>query len=238
MTPETQPKRFYKTATVEKLDGAYAVLLDGRGVKTPDRKPLTAPTHAVADLIAKEWNDQGDTIDHVSMPATRYANLILDRAPGARDGMAEELVRYGQTDLLCHLADHPSSLRMRQEAVWAPIRAWADETYGVRLEPVEGVIATAQPPASLLALKAVATGLDDWRLTLATASAPIFSSALLAVALDAGRLSADQAFNASILDETFQAEQWGWDEEAEARLSQLRDEIGLIARIRGALDQP
>ena len=235
MTSDPRPKRFYKAVTIAPDPAGFAVLLDGRPVKTPDRNTLTAPTETAARLIAAEWEAQGERIEFSAMPATRYANLILDRTPAARAALAEEVARYGETDLLCHLADFPTELRASQEAVWAPIRDWADQAFGVRLIPVEGVIATPQPPASLAALKAAAGAMDDWRLTLVAAAAPVFSSALLALALDAGRLSPDAAYDASIIDETFQAAQWGADEEAQARLDRLRAEIRLIGALQAAL---
>ena len=47
-------------------------------------------------------------------------------------------------------ADDPDLAR-REEATWAPLRAWAKDALGVALAPVAGVLARPQPPESLAA---------------------------------------------------------------------------------------
>src|SRR5689334_14622693 len=72
-------KRFYKEATIgEAGEGGFPVLLDGRPIRTPARRLLAAPTQALAQALAAEWNAQGDTIDPARMPLTRLANAIID----------------------------------------------------------------------------------------------------------------------------------------------------------------
>ena len=53
-----QAKRFYTTVTVEPEGEGFSVKLDGKGVKTPGKRPLTLPTHAAAELVAAEWRAQ------------------------------------------------------------------------------------------------------------------------------------------------------------------------------------
>ena len=55
-------KRFYKNAAVQNADGAFAVTLDDRPIKTPAGKLMNVPTHALADAVAGEWNAQGEEI--------------------------------------------------------------------------------------------------------------------------------------------------------------------------------
>jgi len=57
------PKRFYKEATVEPSGDAFAVLLDGKQVKTPARRALMLPTKAAAELVAEEWQAQAERIE-------------------------------------------------------------------------------------------------------------------------------------------------------------------------------
>lgn len=57
-------KKFYKKATVQKVESPehekhiYAVLLDGRIVKTPLRNKLALPTYELAFAVAHEFNMQ------------------------------------------------------------------------------------------------------------------------------------------------------------------------------------
>jgi chaperone required for assembly of F1-ATPase len=77
---KTLPKRFYKEATAEARDGAFALLLDGRPAKTPARNALALPTLAAARELAAEWARQEEFIDPGSMPLTRIANSAIDGA--------------------------------------------------------------------------------------------------------------------------------------------------------------
>ena len=164
-SPTEFPKRFYKCAESAAVEEGWTVELDGRGLKTPQKAPLVLPGKALADAIAEEWARQEERIHIASMHLTRLANVAIDRTPLTREGMADELARYCQTDLVCHLAASPQELRNLQEAAWSPIRIWAGKTLGVVLVPVEGIIASPQPDASLAAARTHALGLDDFRLT-------------------------------------------------------------------------
>ena len=227
-SPTEFPRRFYKQAALAKLDAGWTVELDGRALKTPEKVPLLIPTKSLAQAIADEWSRQEERIHIASMHVTRLANVAIDRTPKTRDGMADELARYCQTDLLCHLAGSPQDLRDLQDAAWAPIRIWAGKALGVVLVPVEGVIASPQPDASLAAVREHALGLDDFRLTGLSYACGLFGSALLALATEQGEIDALDAFDRTLVDEKYQMDRWGADEEAEARIAGHRREARAV----------
>lgn len=213
MIPTENPKRFYKQVAVAG-DGPFEVALDARAVKTPAKAVLALPTRALADAVASEWDRQGERLDIARMHLTRLANVAIDRTPETRTEMAQEIANYVGTDLLCHLADGPAELCRRQAKTWGPVRDWAGEALSVVTVPVEGIIATPQPPASLEAAVQYALELDDFRLTGLAYACSLFGSALLAMAVAEGKLSSGEAFSASRLDEDYQIERWGEDDEA------------------------
>jgi len=228
MDKVTRPKRFYKQASVAQLDTGFAVELDGRAIKTPAKATLTLPTQGLASAIAEEWGVQGETLDLQAMTLTRLANVALDRTPDTRHDLADELARYAGTDVTCYLADGPSELRDRQEAAWKPWREWAGQELGVVLVPVVGLMASPQPQASLDAAHAHALSLDDFRLTALTWACSLLGSAVLALAVERGALSATDALKASLVDEDWQIEQWGEDEEAlQVRAARAADAAAL-----------
>ena len=212
-SPTPKPKRFYRTAGIEADGEAWRVVLDGRTVKTPAAQPLALPSEPLASAIAEEWQRQGETIEILRMHLTRLANVAIDRAPGTRNELIDEICRYGETDLLCFLADD-DALRTLQDEVWRPIRDHAARKRDILLIPVQGLIATRQPDASLLALRAYAGALDNFRLTGLAYGCGLFGSVLLSMALSEAELGAASAFDASVLDERFQEERWGQDAEA------------------------
>lgn len=227
---EERIRRFWKTADVGAVPGGWAVLLDGRTPKTPAKAPLVLPTEAAARLVAEEWDAQGEFVDPATMPATRLASTAIDRIGAARVAVAEEIAAYAGSDALCYLAEAPRSLVERQARDWAPWRDWAARDMGVSLQPVEGIVHRGQDVASLERVKAHALGLDDFRLTGLATVVPLFGSAVLGLALERGALSADEAFDLSRLEEAFQEDQWGVDEEAADRTAARRAEARLLER--------
>lgn len=219
-----RPKRFYKQAGISSMQTGFAVELDGRPIKTPAKAPLALPSEALARAIAAEWQAQGETLDLQGMTLTRLANVAIDRTPATRADLAEELTRYAGTDVVCYLADAPGELRSRQDAAWTPWRDWAGRELDIILVPVEGLMASPQPQASLDAVRAHARSLDDFRLTGLAWACSLFGSAILALAVEQGALSAGDALKASCVDEDWQIEQWGEDEEAlRVRRARARD---------------
>ena len=223
-SPTEFPKRFYETATAVSCDGGWTVELDGRALKTPAKAPLILPEEPLARVIAEEWARQTERVHIASMHLTRLANVAIDRTPGNRTGMASELAKYCATDLVCYLAEHPADLRARQEAAWAPLRAWAGKALGIVLVPVDGIVAVPQPDASLEAARTHALSLNDFRLTGLSYACGLFGSAVLALAVEQGEIDALDAFERTRVDETYQMERWGSDEEAEARIAAHRKE--------------
>ncbi len=232
----TAPRRFWNTAAVAEAGQAVAVALDGRVPKTPSGQPLQLPTRSLAEAIAAEWEAQSETIDPFSIPLTRLANVAIDRTPLARKAMVEEVVRYCETDLLCHLADTPQELIERQNIGWRPVRDWAADTLGVRLIAVAGIIAAEQPDASLDAARAHAANLDDFSLTGLAWAVPLFGSALLGLAVEQGELHAEAAFDLSRIDELWQIEQWGEDAEAAEVAARRAEDARALGRWFAALE--
>lgn len=226
-----RPKRFYTDVTVEPAEGGgWQILLDGRSVKTPGRALLRLPTEALAQEVAEEWAEQQTYIHLIGMHLTRLANVAIDRTPEIREEMAEEVARYCETDLLCHIAEEPFELAALEEARWRPVLDWAGEKLGVILMTTEGIIAAPQPGASLQAARDYALSLDDFRLTALVFACGVFGSAVLAMALVEGALTAESAFHLSRVDEDWQAQKWGQDEEAKAAADAKEIEADAIGR--------
>ena len=228
-------KRFYKAVETAPADGGFAVRLDGRTARTPAAAPLILPTSALADLVAAEWRDTGENIAFVSMPSTRLAFTAIDRARGAREGMAASLAKQAEADALCYGAEAPPSLVRRQTEAWAPWRDWAVRELGLEFLTATGVIHQPQRPATLDGVRALAEALDDYRLTGLLFAAGLYESAILALAVQRRALDSVEAFELSRLEEVYQIEQWGLDSEAEARNENLRAEAAVLEKWFAAL---
>lgn len=213
---EWKAKRFWTTTGVRETEGGFTISLDDRGVKTPGKTDLTLPTRALADAIAAEWDAQEGEIDPMTMPLTRAANSALDKVIPQHAEVAEMLAAYGGTDLLCYRAEAPVELATRQAAAWDPVLDWVEGQFGLRLNVGTGVMHVAQPKGTQQVLGAPLRDADAYRLTALHDLVTLSGSLVLALAVSHEHLSADQAWDLSRIDETFQNEQWGIDDEAAA----------------------
>ena len=206
-------RRFYDKAATAPAGAGFAVRLDGKPVRTPAGHLLAAPTAALAEAIAAEWQAQRNVIDPAKMPLTRLANVIIDGVNDRPGPVAAEIGKYLASDLVCYRAAAPQGLVERQARHWDAIVAWARDALGAQFALGEGVIHVVQPEAALAAAAAAIPD-DPWRLSAVHTVTTLTGSALIALALARGRLSAEEAWQAAHVDEDWNMEQWGGDEPA------------------------
>jgi chaperone required for assembly of F1-ATPase len=223
-------RRFYAEAATKPESGGWAVVLDGKLVRTPARQPLVLPTQALADAVAAEWQGQQDVIDPARMPLTRLANTIIDGVAASASPVAAEIEKYLGSDLLFYRADGPARLVAREAELWDPILAWARTTLGARFELVEGVVHVAQPIESIRAA-VTAIPRDPWRLGAAHSVMTLTGSALIALALAHSAISPETAWTAAHIDEDWNMELWGQDALALARRAQRLAEMNAAATV-------
>ena len=214
-------KRFYKSASVGQ---GNALLLDGKPVRTPARRLLAAPNLGVAQALTAEWNAQGEEIDPAAMPLTRLANAIIDAVADQPDAVRREIEKYLHSDLVCYRADSPERLIARQAELWDPFVNWARDVLDARFVLAQGVMHQAQPSRAVEAA-AKTIPRDLWRLGAAASLTMITGSALIALALAAGAVTAEQAWTAAHVDEDWNLEAWGRDEDALLRRAGRRAEF-------------
>ncbi|HEX8241401.1 MAG TPA: ATP12 family protein [Allosphingosinicella sp.] len=218
-------KRFYKQATVSPEAGGVAIMLDGRPVRTPGRNLLRVPTEELAEAVAAEWNGQGEQIDPRSMPLTGLANAAIDRVAPDPAAFARTLAEYGESDLLCYRAEGPQSLVERQSRVWDPLLGWARTRFGVEIETTAGVMHRRQPPETVEQLRRAVAARGAFQLAGLAPLVTIAGSLIIALALAEGAIGLEAAWDAALLDEAWQAEQWGADPLAAASLENRRREF-------------
>jgi len=228
------PKRFYTSVTMAGEEGAYKVLLDDRPVRTPAGAELVLPTAAAAQLVVAEYAAQGEHIDPMSMPVTRLVNTAVDGVASDPQAVLEDILRYASTDLLCYRAGSPERLVERQRELWDPVLDWIESTLGARFVLAEGVMHVEQPRETLAALGTyLVQRREAFRLSSLHVMTTLMGSALLALAVEAGLLDAEQGWNAAHVDEDWNISQWGEDSEATARRAfRRRDMMAAVELLR------
>ncbi|TGD41835.1 ATPase [Pseudotabrizicola sediminis] len=218
-------KRFWAAAQAEACDGGFTVRLDAKPVKTPAKQPLVLPGLAMAQAIAAEWDQQQGLIRPDTMPLTRAANSAIDKVAPQVDGVVDEIANYGSTDLLCYRATAPQPLIDRQAAGWDPLLDWARDALQAPLKVTQGVIPVSQPDASAARLRAHVAALGPFQLAAVHDLVAISGSLILGLAVTRRRLTGAEAFALSRIDESWQNELWGTDEDAAAMEALRRDAL-------------
>jgi chaperone required for assembly of F1-ATPase len=209
-------KRFYTTVTVAEGEGGWHVQLDGRPIRTPTRKIVAAPVRIIADGIAAEWQAQGEILQPMTMPLTRLANSTVEGVVGNEAAIADDIAKFFGTDLVCYRAGHPAALAAREAAAWDGVVFWMAETFGAHFILAEGIVPVTQPAPALAAARGA---LPDgaWALAALHVVTTLTGSALLALALWHGARTPDAVWSAAHVDEDWNVETWGVDDEVAAR---------------------
>jgi chaperone required for assembly of F1-ATPase len=223
-------KRFWKSAAVVEVGNGLGILLDGRRVKTPGHLDLSVPTRALAEAIAAEWNECGETVDPRAMPLTGLANAAVERVAPDPKAFAAGLARYAESDLTCYRAEGPATFVARQAESWDALLSWARRRFDVDFNCVSGVMHVAQPAETVRKLGHAVHSLGCFQLAGLSPLVTIGGSLVAALAVLEEMTPAEDAWEAVSLDDRWQLEQWGDDPEARAALDARRRDFMAAAR--------
>ena len=227
-------RRFWENATIEPIEGGFAVLLDRRPVRLPGGAVLRVRPERLALAVAAEWQvageGRGGTLSFEDTPLTRLAGTAQERIAGDPWPTVDAIARYGETDLLCYRAETPEELVQRQARRWQPWLDWMAAEHDAPLWVGVGVAPIRQHRGSIASLRRAVAAFDAYMLAGLGLAVPALGSLVLGLALAAGRIDAAEAHALGALDELFQAEKWGEDAEAAVRRASIAADIALAAQ--------
>jgi len=228
-------KRFYaKAGAAEGKDG-FAITLDDKPIRTPSGRQVVVPVREIADAIVAEWEAQQEFIEPLTMPLTRFANSVVEAVVDRVEAVTDDIAKYFQSDLLFYRAGHPEGLVAREAAHWDPLLFWAADALGAHFILAEGIVHVRQPESAIAAARAALPG-DPWSIAALHVITTLTGSALLALALLRGVIDQEQAWAAAHVDEDWNGEKWGVDDEVAARRAARLVDFKAAARILRALN--
>jgi len=227
-------KRFYESAGVAETPEGFAVTLDGKPVRTPGKRFLSAPVRDLAEAMALEWGAQTNMIDPLSMPMTRLANSTIDGVADDVAAVREDIAKYFGTDLLFYRASFPEELSARQAEHWDPVLRWTANDLGAHFILAKGVMHVQQPEPAVHAVRQ-ALPETSWAVAAMHVVTTITGSALLALALYRKALTADQVWAAAHVDEDWNSQQWGADEDVVQRRAMRRRDFDVAVQVLAAV---
>ena len=222
-------KRFWDSTAIEPVAAGFGILLDRRPVRLPGGAALVVGPERLARAIAAEWQAAGPDLSFADTPLTRLAGTAQERIAGDPWPTIDAIARYGESDLLCYRAEAPEALMRRQAENWQPWLDWAARALDAPLRVTVGVAPIRQHRGAIAALRKAVAGFDAYCLAGLGLAVPALGSLVLGLALAEGLLEPAAAFSLGALDELFQAELWGQDNEAVARRTGIVAEIALAA---------
>lgn len=191
-------------------------------MKTQGGRELLLPNAQLAALLADEWVRQGEEIDPQGFPMRDLADYALDVVAADKAAAVDALLRYGETDTLCYRADPDDPLWKRQQEVWEPLLAAFEMREGVRMLRVSGVMHRPQDDAAMSALRRRLEGLDFLTLAALTTLAALAASLVIGLSALEPQADGNALWDAANLEENWQVEQWGADEEAAEKMAKRR----------------
>jgi chaperone required for assembly of F1-ATPase len=207
-------KRTWEIAYANKTDSGFEIFLDEKKVSTPKNHILLLPTEKLALEIVREWDEQLDNVEYSKMPFNRLANSSIDKVKTNFDSIVLDLAGYGDTDVVCYRAETPAELVLRQQKHWDPVLKWAKTELGISLRPIVGIKYHPQDPGALKKIFDKINSFDHFSLTALYDLITISGSVLLALATSNEHMRPEIAWEKSVLDENWQREKWGNDDES------------------------
>ncbi len=223
-------KRFWANVALDETTGGWSISLDQRPLKTPARETLVVAHRELAEAIADEWRACGEEIDPRAMPLTGLANAAIDHVAPSPARFAADLAQYAEGDLLCYRAEHPPKLVAAQAAAWDPLLDWARRRFAVEFIVTGGIVHVPQPADTIGRLTGALPQAAPFALAALSPIVTIGGSLVTALALFERAIAVDAAWAAVSLDDRWQIEQWGADDEAVASLANRQTDFAAAAR--------
>jgi len=224
-------KRFYSDVSVSPAGGGHAITLDGRPVKTPQRNALALPTSALAEAVADEWAAQGEDIIPASMPLTGLAQGALDQVASERARIVGRIAAFADSDMLYYRANEGQQALVDHQALrWDPLLDWARQRYDVSFNLVYGIRYEPQPAEAIERLTAAVEAQDDFTVAAMLSLVGLSGSLIATLALVEQQFDSARLWPLVNLEELWQEQQWGRDEQAAATRGIKQAEFEAAAR--------
>jgi chaperone required for assembly of F1-ATPase len=159
------------------------------------------------------------------MPMYKFAVTAIDRIFPQRDAVIDELASYGGNDLVCYREDRDRKLADHQHQIWQPYVDWAESSFEISVSVFTGIMPGDQPEPTKKKLRREVDRFDDFSLSGLHSLVTVSGSLILGLAASKDFSPLEEIVNAALLDDLWQQDKWGYDEDAGRRLSDHRRQL-------------
>jgi len=217
-------KKFWDKVSIKKISSdSFCIMLDNRILKTPLKRELVLPNLNLAQEIVKEWDQDSKNINADLMIFYGLISTSLDKIIDNKNVYINDILDYIDTDLICYRAENPKELVELQKNKWDPIILLLEKYIGTKVQVFQGVLPKKQHTTVHYRLNNLINRFDIFEISALHRITNITGSIFLSLSVLKKDISKNEMFELSFLDELWQAENWGFDEET----SQKRKEISI-----------
>ena len=219
-------RKFWKTVKVKKKSSnSYEILLDENVLKTPMKKKLTIQNSKIAEEIYKEWNQDKNILDTDAMIFYGIISTSIDKFNNNRILYVNEILNFIDTDLICYRAEEPNDLVQWQSKNWDPILLKVEKYINNKIDVFKGIMPLKQNKGIKFKITKFLTKFSDLEIIALHKITNITGSIFLSLCILNNDIIKEKVFELSHLDELWQAENWGYEEEASNNREQINFEL-------------
>ena len=222
-------KKFWETIEIKKVSSKeFYILLDNKKLKTPLKNELILSNHLMAKEVLKEWDQSSDIINTDDLVFYGLLSTAIDRVREEKNSYINDIINFIDTDLICYRADNPIDLVSFQNKHWDPVITLIEKYINNNVSVFKGVMPSQQNSKVHHKIKNLVVELNDVQISVLHRITNLIGSVFLALCILKKDLSNKQAFELSFLDELWQAENWGYEEDASAKRKKIRTELNRL----------
>ena len=219
-------KKFWEIVSIIKISSnSFRIMLDKKILQTPLKKELILPNLNLAQEILKEWDQDSKNVNTESMIFYSLISTSLDKIIDNKNLYINDILNYIDTDLICYRAKNPKELVELQKNKWDPIILLIEGYIGTKVQVFQGILPKKQKATVHGHLNNLINQFDIFEISALHRITNITGSIFLSLCVIKKDISKNEVFELSFLDELWQAENWGFDEESSQKRKELSVEL-------------
>ena len=189
------------------------------------KKRLTILNSKIAQEIKKEWNQDTSVLDTDAMIFYGIISTSIDKIINNRMSYINDILSFIDTDLICYRAEEPNDLVQWQNKNWDPILLKVEKYINNKVDIFKGIMPSKQKKEIKFKITTFLTKFSDLEIIVLHRITNITGSVFLSLCILNNELIKEKAFELSHLDELWQAENWGFEEEASSNREKINFEL-------------
>jgi chaperone required for assembly of F1-ATPase len=231
-------KKFWKTVEVSELTtNSYQILLDKKILKTPMQNDLIFTNYRISYETSLEWDINSEVLDTDEMIFFGIFSTAIDRIVNDRFLYINEIMKFVDTDLICYKADKPDELVELQNKHWDPILLIIKNYIDEEIKVFTGIMPGKQNIQVHNKIKKLIHNFSNIELSILHRLTNIIGSIFISLCVIKGDILKKNICQLCFLDELWQAENWGVEEEAAKKRDKVFKELKKIITLVNCLKE-